>query len=50
MLIDTYLEVVMKMHFVLLLLGMYLLPDGNTSDNHAIFGLCHDSLNSVKAI
>ena len=45
----------MKMHFMLLALVMYLLPDGYYSQTGTTlvtyhFGFCHDSVNSERVI
>ena len=49
MAINSYPEVVMKMHFVLLALVMYRCQMGNTSGNHTALGFGHDSLNSLNS-
>ena len=45
---DTYLEVVMENHFVLLALKICICCQmGNTFDYHTAHGFGHDSLNSL---
>ena len=46
---NTYPEVVMKIHFVLLALLCICCQMGNTSGNHTAFGFCHDSPNSLMS-
>ena len=46
----TYPDKVMKMHFLLLSLGMYLFPIINTPGNHITFGFCHDYVNEFREI
>ena len=49
MAIDTYLQVVFKIHFVILTMAMAICCQmGNTSSNHTALGHGHNSLDSLN--